>query len=371
MGATEFALGSALAVQRWSNSLAVEAEVQQYFRKFMGVGNKNCIMILKELEKKAGEKITFGLRMKLTGDGAEGDNPIEGTSAESGLDFKDCAVTISQRRKSVKSKGQMSEQRVPYSMREHGRDALAVWFAEDYDQQDFMYLTGLQGINNSANFSNWHFASDWTGRANNMLGDSIPGGIDTDHAMYAGDATADAAVESTDTFNLELAEKAVAKIETLDPMMQPFKIDGEDKNILLMHTYQAYSLRKSTSENDWIDIQKNTKGKESDIFKNSLGEYAGLILHKHRNVIRNNTGSGSAYIGYALLLGAQAMVCAWGGAGQYGRYSWNEEKDDRGNALVITAGSIYGKARCVFDSKAFGVCRIATACANPNSSTGL
>ena len=87
MAATEFALGDGLAVQRWSASLAYEAEKLQYFRKFMGPGPENMIVVKTELQKKAGEKITFGLRMKLGSDGIEGDNIIEGTSAETALDF--------------------------------------------------------------------------------------------------------------------------------------------------------------------------------------------------------------------------------------------------------------------------------------------
>ena len=111
MGMTEFALGDGLAVQRWSASLAVEAEKLQYFRKFMGASPENMIIVKTELEKKAGEKITFGLRMKLDGDGIEGDNVIEGTSAETALDFYNDYIFIDQRRKGTKSKGKMSEQR--------------------------------------------------------------------------------------------------------------------------------------------------------------------------------------------------------------------------------------------------------------------
>ena len=82
MAATEFALNSALAVQRWSPELAYEAEKRSYFRKFMGTGDAAVIKVLKDLNKKAGEKITYGLRMKPDGDGSEGDYLLEGSSAE-------------------------------------------------------------------------------------------------------------------------------------------------------------------------------------------------------------------------------------------------------------------------------------------------
>lgn len=358
MGMTEFTLGHALAVQRWSTSLAVEAEKLQYFRKFMGTGPENLIVVKQELSKQAGEKITVGLRMKLTGDGVEGDNIIEGTSAETPLDFYYDYLFIDQRRKGTKSKGKMSEQRVPYSMREQGRDALATWFAEDYDEQIMMYLAGARGIDTS-----FHVGLSYTGRANNSL--SSPTTV-----VYGGDATGLSDIEAADKMKLTLVEKLVAKAQTQDPMIQPFMVGGEKKHVLLMHTFQAYDVRTGISQNDWLDIRKATDGKDSLIYKDALGEYADVIMHKHRNVIRfdSTTGCGTGITAArALFLGAQALMMAWGGGGAYGRYSWNEETDDRGNALAITSGSIYGTKKSVFNSADFGVFAVDTYAADPTS----
>ena len=360
MGATEFALGDALAVQRWSVSLAVEAEVKQYFRKFMGTSGDSLIAVKTELNKKAGEKITVALRMKLSGDGIEGDNTIEGTSAEEALQFFNDSLFIDQRRKGTKSKGKMSEQRVLYNIRKEGRNALATWFAEDYDQQIMMYLAGARGIDPS-----FHVPLGWTGRANNSL--QSP---DSDHIIYGGDATGLSDIDSGDKMTLGLVEKLVAKAETTDPMIQPFMINGERRWVLLMHTYQAYQLRTATSEQDWLEIHKATDGSKSPIYQNMLGIYADVILHKHRNVIRFDETTGCASgvtAARALFLGAQAGMIAWGGNATKYRYSWNEETDDRGNALVITAGTIYGAKKTRFNSKDFGVIAVDTYAADPSS----
>lgn len=359
MGATEFGVNHPLAVQRWSTDLAVEAQIQQYFYKFMG-GDNAMIKIQKELEKKAGESITVALRMKLSGDGIEGDNPIENTTAEEALNFYNQTVVVNQRRKGTKSKGQMSEQRVPYNMRQQGRDALATWYAEDYDQQFFCYLSGARGVDTS-----FHFPVGWTGRASNSF--NAP---DSDHIIYGGDATAKSDLDASDTMSLSLIDRCIAKIETLSPMLLPFVINGELKYVLLMHTWQAYDLRKATSNNDWIDIHKQTDGQDSLIYKNSLGEFNGVILHKHRNVIRfSDYGSGSiTTAARSLLLGAQAGMIAWGGAiAGVSRYSWNETPIDRGNALAITAGSIYGIQGSYYNSKWFGRVAVDTYCIDPNS----
>lgn len=360
MAATEFELGNALAVQRWSTSLAYEAEKKQYFRKFMGKTPDNLIIVKTELAKKAGEKITYGLRMKLDGDGIEDDNIIEGTSAETALDFYNDSIFINQRRKGTKSKGKMTEQRVPYNMRKEGRDALAIWWAEDYDEQIMMYLAGARGVDTS-----FHVALGYTGRANNSF--QTP---DSDHVIYAGNATGLSDMDSADKMEISIVEKLVSKVETLDPMIQPFRIMGEKKYVVLMHTWNAYDLRTSISQTDWLEIHKATDGQKSLIYQNALGEYAGMILHKHRNVIRFDATTGCSSgvtASRSLCLGAQSGAIAWGGASAMGRYSWNEETDDRGNALAITAGAIFGVKKCRFNSMDFGVIAVDAYCKDPNA----
>jgi N4-gp56 family major capsid protein len=369
MASTEFELGNALAVQRWSASLAIEAEKKMYFRKFMGTSTDSMIVIKTELAKQAGDKIVYALRMKLAGDGIEGDSIIEGTSAEEALQFYSDSLYIDQRRKSTKSKGKMSEQRVPYNLRKEGRDALATWFAEDYDEQCFMYLSGNRGED-----TGFHVPVSFTGRANNTL--TAP---NTANIIYGGDAAGPATMDSSDKMDLSIIERLVAKAETQDPMIQPFKIDGELKHVLLMHTFQAYDLRSAVSTNDWVDIQKTAgnRGDSNLLFQNALGEYAGVILHKHRNIIRFNdygtgwssytSSSGTLTAARALFLGSQAGMIGWGGGSSEGRYSWNEEMDDRGNALAITVAAIYGVKKTRFNSKDFGIVAVDTYYDDPNS----
>ncbi len=359
MAMTDFPLGDPLAVQRWSTSLAVEAAKKQYFANHIGTGHDKLIVLKNELHKGAGEKVTVGLRMKLSEPGIEGDNIIEGhATGEEALSFFNDSLFIDQLRKSTKSKGKMSEQRVPYNMRKEGRDALATWWAEVMDENIIMYLSGARGIDTS-----FKFAAGWTGRANNPL--QAP---DAGHQMFAGDATSSADLDTSDTFDLEDVERFVALAETLDPMVQPMMVNGEKKFVCLMHTFQAFQLRTSTTTNDWLDIRKATdRGAGSMVYKNALGEYADVILQKHRNVIGfDDYGSGSDLPARrALFLGAQAGMMAYGQGSSPQKYSWNEDKDDRGNALAVTAGTIFGVKKSRYDSKDFGVVALDSYCPNP------
>lgn len=349
MAMTEFGVNHALAVKRWSTSLAIEAAKKQYFAPFIGTSQDSLIVVKDELHKGAGDKVTIGLRMKLVSPGMEGDNLIEGhATAEEALSFFADALLIDQLRKSTKSKGKMSEQRVPYNMRKEGRDALATWWAEEYDEQIMFYLAGARGSSLSA-----HQATNWTGRAGNDL--VAP---DAAHHKFSGVATEKADMVNTDIFSCIDIERAVVAAETLDPMIQPFMVNGNKKYVFLMHTIQAFQLRTSTSENDWLTIHKATdRGEGSLIYKNALGEFADVVLHKHRNVVTfDDYGVGTNLkAARALFMGAQAGLMAFGQNSGEGRYSWNEETDDRGNALAITAGSIFGIKRTTFNDKSFGV----------------
>ena len=319
MGFTDFPLNSALARKTWEPGIAVEAEDQQYFKKFMGTGKDAIIKVATDLSKaSSGEAITVGLQMKLSGDGIEGDQDIEGTDAEEGLLTYADQVYIDQRRKSTKSKGKMSEQRVPYNTRKMGRDALGVWFGEDYDQQYFMYLSGARGVN-----TNFHFPLAWTGRCNPATQT-----LTTPSYIIYGDtsgapATSKADLSADDIMSLNTVERCLAKAETTSPLIRPISKGDSGQYVLLMHTFQAFSLRASMSTNDWLDIHKNTDGDKSIIYKNCLGEWNGIILHKHRNVIQFSDYGGGANVaaGRALFLGAHAGMAAWGKNGDYGRYS--------------------------------------------------
>jgi N4-gp56 family major capsid protein len=228
------------------------------------------------------------------------------------------------------------------------------------DEEIMCYLAGARGIDTS-----FHQATSWTGRANNTL--TAP---DSSHIIYCGDATGKADMDSADKMDLSVIERLVAKAETLDPMIQPFMINGTKKFVLLMHTFQAFDLRTGVTENDWLTIHKATdRGSSSLMYKNALGEYADVILHKHRNVIRFSDygASGTVPAGRALFLGAQAGLIAYGQNAGPQRYSWNEETDDRGNALAITAGTIFGIKKSRYNSQDFGVVAVDAYCKDPNA----
>ena len=334
MGETIITTANAMTRKKWSVALAHYMTKFLFFSRFMGEKEGSIILVKTDLKKQAGDKIQMDIVNPITGETAEGDTPIENDSRyEVELDFGSDTVQIDYHRKSVKKKGRMTDQRVPYKLRNEAKSALSVYFGEYTDEVLMIYLSGARGVN-----SDFHTATTFTGRASNSI--QAP---DSSHIFYGG-GHAKATLATTDLMSRDEIEKMAPRARLLDPQVKPYKMgsEGKGKFIFLMSEEQAFDLRTGTSDGDWTDIAKRNDA--SKIYDGSLGEINNCILHAHSNVIKfSDYGSGGTGVAArALLLGANAAVAAWGKAGDLSRFDWNEETYDRGNGLAITAGQTWG-----------------------------
>jgi N4-gp56 family major capsid protein len=373
MAKTVIGVGDPKAVKRFSAFLAVDVGRQSYFnRKFMGVGEaaQTPLQTLPHLENDAGDQISYDLVMQLKMKPIQGDANLRGNEEE--LKFYTDSLYIDQLRGGVNTGGKMSRKRTIHDMRDIARKRQSEWWARLFDETMFQYLSGARGVN-----ADYIEDTSFTGYAGNAF--VAP---DSQHILYGGNATSKATIDSADKLDLTAVDKAAARAETLGggtsgiPSLEPCKIDGEPHFVLVMHPWQEYDLRTSTSTGQWLDIQKaatGAEGRANPIFKGGLGMYNNVVLHKHKGVIRfTDYGSatpGVVHAARALFLGRQAGVVAFGSPGTGLRFDWHEEMEDRGNQVVITTSSIFGVKKTAFTidgtSRDFGVVAIDTACAEP------
>lgn len=363
MGATIIGVNDPVAVKKFSVLLMVEGVSKSYWlSKFMGKykkdGMNKPIVLITDLEKEAGDKLTYDLFMEISGAGVEGDDILKGKEVP--LAKYTDTLYIDQFRHGVNPGGKMTRKRTVHDLRQIGRGRLSGYFARWYDEQFFAYLSGARGIDTT-----WKaLPLGWTGRAGNAF--TAPSKI-----VYGGNATAKNDVDANDKFDLAVIDKAIAHIETTDPEIQPIMYEGEPHYICVMHSWQKRDLRVNTSTGQWQDIQKAAaeRGKGNPIFRGSLGMYNNVILHAHRRVVRFSDygGAGNVAAARALLFGAQAGVIAFGNSGNGLRFDWHEETEDRGNVLIIDGGTIVGIKKCTFaiggSNYDMGLIAIDTACA--------
>jgi N4-gp56 family major capsid protein len=352
MATTSYGTNNPLAVKVWSKRLYREALKATWYSKFMGEGTDSLIQVKTELEKGAGDRITIGLRMQLTGDGVQGDGTLEGN--EEALTTYSDNLFIDQLRNAVRSAGKMSEQRIPWSIREEAMAGLRDWWAGRLDTSMANQLAG------------YILETD-----TRYTGNQAPIAPDSNHILIQGQAT-EAALTSTDTFVLSLLDKAVAKAKTLTPMIRPVKVDGDDYYVALLHPFQVYSLRTNTNTGQWLDIQKAamTGGEVSDnpIFTGALGVYNNVVLHEDSRMPAGINVAGNAAVSNtrrAVFAGAQALSMAFGQKNQDQQATWVEELFDYGNQLGVSAGMIFGLKKTVFNSQDFSTIVLSTYAASP------
>lgn len=365
MASTIIPWGDPKAQKKWSATLAVDVNRKGYFtRKFEGQGENNIIEQKMDISSDAGDRVSFDLSVQLRQRPTFGDNRVKGK--EENLRFFSDEVIVDQMRHSVSAGGRMSRKRTVHDMRKIAKDRLADYWKEYLDEMKFMYLSGSRGIN--AEFIE---PTDYTGFAGNAL--QAP---DTAHLLYGGSATSKATITSADMMSRALVERAAAHAKMMRAVdqettnMVPVDVDGEAHFVLVMSTWQEFSLRNVGTANEWLDIAKavaTAEGRNSPIFKGGLGMINNVVLHSHENVVRfSDYGAGTNLpAARALFMGRQAGVIAYGTPGG-ARFDWKEEMEDYGNEPTVVAGVIAGFKKTRFNSRDFGVISLDTYAVNPN-----
>src|SRR5262252_8324513 len=307
MADTAYGVNALEAVKLWSRKLAREALRKCYIKTFMGSGSDSLVQIKPETNKGPGDRVRVTLRYQLTGDGVQGDATQEGNE-ESLTTFTDDLI-INQLRHAVRSEGKMTEQRIPFNIRDEAMMGLSDWWADRWDQWFFNQVCGYT-VQTDTRYTGHNTVSPATSTRIVRPGTN------------ANDESMNALAGVTDVFTLSLIDKAVEAAKTTSPPIRPVLIDGERWFVVFLHPYQTTALRAwptaSTAQVTWYDLQKSflqgTGSAQNPLFTGALGTYNGCILHESYRVTQGVTNAGAAVTTArrAVLCGAQAAVAAFG-----------------------------------------------------------
>lgn len=346
MAMTEYGVNDPSAQKLWSKKLDREALKATFIGGFMAEGKKSIIRLKPELKKSAGDKITNTLRAQLKGDGVMGDGTLEGN--EEALSTFTDSLVIDQLRHAVRSKGKMSEQRVPWSVRDEAKDGLTDWWAERFDVSFFNHVCGFTP----------QMDLRYTGMNPVFAASSVirPGVVANDQSLG-----------NTDKFSLSLIDRAIT-VAKRSKGMRPIKINGKDHYAMVLSPEQVEDMRTNTATGQWLDIQKAAMagGKIDDnaIATGMLGVYNGVMLYENTRTtmgVNSVTNGAVANVRRAPLMGAQAAALAFGqGYDSTTSADWNEELFDYGNQLGVEAGFIFGLNKSRYDGADFGTIVVST-----------
>lgn len=343
MATTDYGVGHPLAQKLWARKLFHEAIGESYFGRFIGKSDSSLIQWKTETSKDAGDRITVGLRMLLTGAGIQGDSTLEGNE-EALVTYSD-NVFIDQLRHAVRSKGKMSEQRVPFSVREESEMGLKDWWIERLEVSMANQLTGYLDQSDTRYTGNQAAVEPSSGRI-------IVGGSQTTEASLS--------LTTTHAISLSDLDRAVARAKVVSPRIRPLRVDGKNMYVAFLHPYQIYQLRRDASTaGNFFDIQK-AKLQGGDIGNNPIVTggnfiYNNVVVHEwsYLPVVKSTVTSSTSYR-RGVFCGAQAGLFAVGQGGSPTQMTWNEELFDYGNQLGVEAGMIFGIKKTIYNSADFG-----------------
>lgn len=351
MATTNYGVNHPLAVKLWAKDLFHDVIGETYFGRFMGKSADSLCQIKTETSKDAGDKITFGLRSLLSGDGVSGDGTQEGN--EESLTTYNDAVLIDQLRHAVRSAGEMSEQRVPFSVRDEAKDGLKDWWTERLETWIANQLTG-----NTAATDLRYTGNNATVTPTATFRQVIGGAQGTEASLSA---VASHAIKLSDLDRaVALAKTAQTSGGKTYQRIRPLKVDGKSMYVAFLHPFQILEMRKDASTaGNFFDIQKAAMqgGKYGDnpIVTGGNFIYNNVIVHEW-SYLPNTVSAPSSQTAYrrGVFCGAQALALAFGQKNSPTKMSWVEELFDYENQLGVAAGMIAGVKKCQFNGIDFG-----------------
>jgi N4-gp56 family major capsid protein len=357
MSTTSFPVNDAMAVKLYSKKVIEAERDTSEVAKLMGESDDSIIQEKKDTSKGPGDQVTFALRARLSGKGFTEGQKAQGNAE--GLSFYSDAVVINELGMTVgvRNKGStIDAQRVPFNLREQGKSGLVEWWKDRKATSVFNHACGYTVANTESATSGSVFCG-----MNTVVAPSA------DRHIWAGSATSDATLTSADTFTVSLIDRAVEKARIGNNMIRPTMVGGAPKYVMYIDEAQRTSLRTNAGAGGWLDITRAAmqggKITGNPIYTNALGEWNNVILRSTQDVTQGiNSGSAVTTVRRAVLMGAQALVCAYGNSNNYGpmTYRWSEELFDHDRELELGAWSIWGCKKTRFNSSDFGTLVVST-----------
>lgn len=343
MAVSSWGVNDPIARKTWATKLFVDVTANTFWGKFVGKTSSSMIQWKDETNKGKGDRVTVGLRALLTGNGIQGDDTLEGN--EEALTTYTMNLLIDQLRHATRSGGKMSEQRVPFDVRDECRGALEDWWTERLDTCMANQLTGNTAQADTRFTGNQ--ATTAPSSANSIT-----------RIIVGGDHAGEASLSATTTHIIGFREldKCVALAKVQSPRIRPIRVDGSEYYVSFLHPYQIYQMRRNDTGNaGFYDVYKAAMqgGKISDnpIIQGANFIYNNVIVHEWA-YLPNTVNAPVAQTNYrrGVFCGAQAAVFATGMDGSPTKMSWVEEYFDYENQLGVAGGMIFGIKKSLFNS---------------------
>ena len=269
--------GAAEAAEAWAADIWKEHLEEIFWGPYIKDSRDAIIVRKMELEKGKGETINHSMARQLTGDGILDDNRQEDN--EEAVEWFSDDVTLRQFRNAVRLAGKLSEKRTAFNQGELAKDLLRDWLAGFLDNRVFVTIA-----------------------------------TSPTRAIYGGDATSTATIESGDFLTLPLLTQAKTVARKATPQIRPPRVKEGEYYVFVMSPDVNYDLKTRDPGYNEAHKEAMQRGPTNPLFTGAEFIYDGVIGRVCTRVpLTTDWGSGSNLNGAEnLFLGLRTGVLAIG-----------------------------------------------------------
>jgi N4-gp56 family major capsid protein len=392
-------------LNRLTGKFPQQADAESTIRKQSS--NEMPIVRCMDLQKMAGDEITFDLINPMGGKPIMGSRNAEGLGRA--MSFSQDRLRINQARYPISAGDTMTQQRTPHELRKLGRALGENYMNRLADQLILTHLAGARGFHDNIE---WAVPKASDADFAEIAVNAVKAPTKNRHFMSTGTgmesikaAGNEITIASTDEMNTDLVDALRTQLDSMAVPPPPVVFEGDKMaadsplRVLLVSSEQYTSFLQSNS-GQFRTLQANAMARsqqagQNPLFMGDAGLWNGILIIKMPKPIRFYSGdslrwcnsytsetevstdlvpaafaaSGHA-VDRAILLGGQALAEAWGKHVKTGNpFFFSEKELDHGDKLELLVGAINGRSKIRFeidhgDSKQFtdyGVIAIDTA----------
>lgn len=390
MSAINIPIGSALAAKVYGAAVFAGVQSEPGFMNLLSGGAPDLsgamakmkgqtspdypIVKVTDLSKSAGDTVSVDLFNIFTGKPVMGDKRLAGRGMNTSSSSMD--VRVDQSRGMAENGGRMTQKRTKHNLRQVVQAGLTNWAGRLEDQRCLVALAGARGSQATAD---WVLPLQSDPDFDGIMVNSVQ--IPTYNRYFAAnDATTPDTIGTNDWLSLRDVERISAIMKESSVPLQPIKIKGDVYAwnnplwvLFVTERQWAYLKRSALTNNAYKDALtyavKRFDGQKHPLFMGDSLMWAGILIKPlGRYAIRFNAGdtvtvptsandttgtgytvAGGVTVDRAILLGAQALIKAYGNEGTSDYfYTWNEELTDHKNSVEVSLAMMEGSAKTRF-----------------------
>lgn len=329
-----------VSAEQWSSQVFSEYLGSNPFFNFMGESSNSIIQVKEELMKAPGDAITVQLRAKLTGAGVTGDATLKGS--EEDLIFYDQKLEIDTLRHAVILRGEMSEQRAAFDLRNQAKEALVDWANDKMRDGIITALTDTSIGRDQTRYMYGETDANW----------------DTTHTTALSNVDGTNGILTTESISRAKRKAMLGGNRKVRPFMLKNGTRVEEVFVLFAHPYAIRDLLDDQAFKD-LNIHLPATFGESVLVHGQRykGMWDGVMIFETAEMpLEIGAGAGGINVAHNILCGAQAAAVAWGK-----RTNYKEDVDDYGHENGFAIDEIRGIEKLVFNGIDHGVVNLFTA----------